>query len=179
MRPAVDLGRVHFVGIGGAGMSGIARIMLARGIAVSGSDVRDSAALTSLQALGARVMVGHDPAHLVGVDTVVVSSAIRTTNPEVVEAHRLGLTVLPRAAALASVMVGRRGVAVAGTHGKTTTTSMLTVALQHCGADPSFAIGGSLNESGANAHDGSGTVFVAEADESDGSFLCSRPRWRS
>lgn len=175
VRPAVDLGRVHFVGIGGAGMSGIARIMLARGIAVSGSDVRDSSALTSLHALGATVMVGHDPAHLVGVDTVVVSSAIRPTNPEVVEAGRLGLAVLPRAAALASVMAGRRGVAVAGTHGKTTTTSMLTVALQHCGADPSFAIGGSLNESGANAHDGSGTVFVAEADESDGSFLMLAP----
>jgi UDP-N-acetylmuramate--alanine ligase len=175
VRPADDLGRVHFVGIGGAGMSGIARIMLARGIEVSGSDARDSSALTSLHALGARVAVGHDPAHLVGVDTVVVSSAIRTTNPEVVEARRLALSVLPRAAALASVMVGRRGVAVAGTHGKTTTTSMLTVALQHCGADPSFAIGGSLNESGANAHDGSGTVFVAEADESDGSFLLLDP----
>ena len=171
VRPARELGRVHFVGIGGAGMSGIARIMLARGIAVSGSDARDSSALTSLHALGARVAVGHDPVNLAGVDTLVVSSAIRATNPEVLEAHRLGLTVLPRAGALASVMVGRRGVAVAGTHGKTTTTSMLTVALQHCGADPSFAIGGSLNESGANAHDGSGAVFVAEADESDGSFL--------
>ena len=109
------------------------------------------------------------------VDTVVVSTAIRETNPELVEARRRGLRVLPRAGALASVMVGRRAVAVAGTHGKTTTTSMLTVALQHCGADPSFAIGGNLNESGANAHDGTGDVFVAEADESDGSFLLYSP----
>jgi len=175
VRPAVELGRVHFVGIGGAGMSGIARIMLARGIAVSGSDAKDSPALTSLHALGARVAVGHDPAHVAEVDTVVVSSAIRPMNAEVQEAHRLGLSVLPRAAALASVMVGRHRVAVTGTHGKTTTTSMLTVALQHCGADPSFAIGGSLNETGANAHDGSGAVFVAEADESDGTFLLLDP----
>ncbi len=172
---SADLGRVHFVGIGGAGMSGIARIMLARGATVSGSDVKESAAVTSLRALGARVGVGHRAEHLVDVDVVVVSAAIRSTNPEVVEASRLGVPVIPRAAALASVMAGRRGVAVAGTHGKTTTTSMLTVALQHCGADPSFAIGGNLNESGANAHNGSGTVFVAEADESDGSFLLLAP----
>ncbi len=174
--PAADrLGRVHFVGIGGAGMSGIARILLARGVAVSGSDAKDSTALVALRALGANVYVGHDAGQLGAADTVVVSTAIRTTNPEYVEALARGLRVLPRAAALASVMLGRRAVAVAGTHGKTTTTSMLTVALQHCGADPSFAIGGNLNESGANAHDGSGDVFVAEADESDGSFLLYTP----
>jgi UDP-N-acetylmuramate--alanine ligase len=172
---AESLGRVHFVGVGGAGMSGIARIMLARGIQVSGSDARDSRALTALRALGASCHVGHDPAHVAAADTVVVSTAIRHDNPELVEAHRLGLRVLPRAAALASVMVGRRAVAVAGTHGKTSTTSLLTVALQHCGADPSFAIGGELNESGSNAHDGTGDLFVAEADESDGSFLVYRP----
>ncbi len=173
---AEDLGAVHFVGIGGAGMSGIARIMLARGIPVSGSDASDSHALAALRALGATCFVGHDAAHVDGAKTVVVSTAIRDINPEVVEARRRGITVLPRAAALSSLMHGRRAVAVAGTHGKTTTTSMLTVALQHCGVDPSFAIGGHLNESGANAHNGSGDIFVAEADESDGSFLAFSPQ---
>ncbi|MGN6334040.1 MAG: UDP-N-acetylmuramate--L-alanine ligase [Motilibacteraceae bacterium] len=173
--PADQLGAVHFVGIGGAGMSGIAGIMLARGLTVSGSDAKDSRVLAALRALGARVVVGHAAENLEGVDTLVVSSAIRPDNPELVEARARGLLVLPRASALASVMAGRRAVAVAGTHGKTTTTSLLTVALQHCGADPSFAIGGHLNESGANAHNGSGDVFVAEADESDGSFLLYSP----
>jgi UDP-N-acetylmuramate--alanine ligase len=172
---AADLGRVHFVGIGGAGMSGIARIMLARGLPVSGSDAKDSVTLAALRALGATVHVGHDAANVADADTVVVSTAIRPANPELVEATRLGLRVVHRAAALAAVMAGRRAVAVAGTHGKTTTTSLLTVAVQHCGADPSFAIGGNLNESGANAHNGSGDVFVAEADESDGSFLQYTP----
>lgn len=174
--PSADrLGRVHFIGIGGAGMSGIARILLARGFSVSGSDAKDSTALAALRALGATVHVGHAAEQVGGADTVVVSSAIRPGNPELRHAREVGLRVLPRAAALASVMVGRRAIAVAGTHGKTTTTSMLTVALQHCGVDPSFAIGGSLNESGANAHDGSGDLFVAEADESDGSFLLYSP----
>ena len=173
--PAEALGRVHFIGIGGAGMSGIARIMLARGVPVSGSDAKDSIALSALRALGATVHVGHLAAHVGDVDTVVVSTAIREDNPELVEARRQGLSVVHRAEALASVMVGRRSVAIAGTHGKTTTTSLLTVALQRCGADPSFAIGGNLNESGANAHNGTGDVFVAEADESDGSFLLYSP----
>jgi UDP-N-acetylmuramate--alanine ligase len=173
--PADQLGHVHFVGIGGAGMSGIARILLARGMTVSGSDAKDSRTLGALRALGAVCHVGHDAAHVADADTVVVSTAIRANNPEVVEAYRRGVRVLPRAAALASVMSGRRGVVVTGTHGKTTTTSMLTVALQHCGVDPSFAIGGDLNESGANAHNGSGDIFVAEADESDGSFLAYSP----
>jgi UDP-N-acetylmuramate--alanine ligase len=172
---AAGLGRVHFVGIGGAGMSGIARILLARGRPVSGSDAKDSRELVALRALGATCAVGHAAANVGDADTVVVSTAIRESNPEVVEARRRGLLILPRAAALAAVMVGRRGVAVAGTHGKTTTTSMLTVALQACGADPSFAIGGNLTESGMNAHDGSGSIFVAEADESDGSFLAYAP----
>jgi len=174
--PAEELGAVHFIGIGGAGMSGIARILLARGLAVSGSDAKDSRTIAGLRALGATVWIGHAAANVGEVDTVVVSSAIRETNPELVEARRRGLRVLPRASALASVMAGRRSVAVAGTHGKTTTTSLLTVALQHCGADPSFAIGGHLNDSGANAHNGSGDIFVAEADESDGSFLLYSPR---
>ena len=173
--PADQLGRVHFVGIGGAGLSGIARIMLARGLTVSGSDAKESRAIEALRALGARCSVGHDAANIRDVDTLVVSTAVREDNPEVVEAQRQGLRLLPRSAALDSVMQGRLVVAVAGTHGKTTTTSLLTVALQHCGADPSFAIGGELNESGSNAHDGSGDIFVAEADESDRAFLVYSP----
>lgn len=173
--PADRLGRVHFVGIGGAGLSGIARIMLARGIAVSGSDAAESRTLETLRALGAQCRVGHDASHVRDVETLVVSTAVRADNPEVVEAQRQGLRLLPRSAALESVMQGRRVVAVAGTHGKTTTTSLLTVALQHCSADPSFAMGGELNESGSNAHEGSGDIFVAEADESDRAFLVYSP----
>ena len=173
--PADQLGRVHFVGIGGAGLSGIARIMLARGITVSGSDAKESRAIEALRALGARCHIGHDAAYVHDADTLVVSTAVREDNPEVVEAQRQGLRILPRSAALDAVMRGRRVVAVAGTHGKTTTTSLLTVALQHCAADPSFAIGGELNETGSNAHDGSGEIFVAEADESDGAFLVYSP----
>ncbi len=173
--PAEELGRVHFVGIGGAGLSGIARIMLARGIAVSGSDAKESRTLEALRALGARCDVGHAADQVRDVDTLVVSTAVREDNPEVVEARAQGLRLLPRSAALDAVMQGRKVVAVAGTHGKTTTTSLLTVALQHCGADPSFAIGGELNESGSNAHEGSGEIFVAEADESDGAFLVYSP----
>lgn len=168
-------GRVHFVGIGGAGMSGIARILRARGVAVSGSDVSESRTLTALRALGATVYVGHDAAHVADAATVVVSAAIRDTNPEVVAAREAGLPVIHRAQALAAVMSGYRGIAVAGTHGKTTTTSMLTVALQHCGADPSFAIGSDLSPTGVNAHAGSGSDFVAEADESDESFVLLEP----
>jgi UDP-N-acetylmuramate--alanine ligase len=173
--PAERLGRVHFVGIGGAGLSGIARIMLARGVAVSGSDAAGSAGLDALAALGARVHVGHRAEQVHDADTVVVSTAVREDNPEVVEATRQGLRLLPRSAALESVMRGRRVVAVAGTHGKTTTTSLLTVALRHCGADPSFAIGGEVNALGVNAHAGRDDLFVAEADESDGAFLVYSP----
>jgi UDP-N-acetylmuramate--alanine ligase len=174
--PALDrLGPVHLIGIGGAGMSGIARILLARGVPVSGSDRRDTPTLMALRALGARVAVGHDPSNLGDARTVVVSTAIRDDNPELRAARERGLAVLPRAVALASVMAGRRSVAVAGTHGKTSTTSMLTVAVQAAGVDPSFAIGGDLNESGSNAHSGTGDVFVAEADESDRSFLLLDP----
>lgn len=173
---ARDLGRVHFIGIGGAGMSGIARILLARGLRVSGSDAKESATLAALRALGATVHVGHDAGHVADADTVVVSSAVRDSNPELVAAREQGRQVLHRSHALAALMQGRRGIAVAGTHGKTTTTAMVTVALQHCGADPSFAIGGELTESGVGAHDGLGDVFVAEADESDGSFLLYRPQ---
>jgi len=173
--PADRLGRVHFVGIGGAGLSAIARIMLARGIAVSGSDGADSPTLAALRAAGARVHLGHDAAHVVDVDTVVVSTAVREDNPEYVEALRRRLRVLPRSAALGAVMAGRRVLAVAGTHGKTTTTSLLTVALQAAGADPTYAIGGELAATGLNAAEGAGELFVAEADESDGAFLHYAP----
>jgi UDP-N-acetylmuramate--alanine ligase len=176
--PALRLGSVHFTGIGGAGMSGIARIMLARGIRVSGSDAMPSAVLDDLTAQGARVHVGHAGSNLgrLGAgDTLVVSSAIRADNPELAEAARRGMRVLHRAAALASVMAGRRVIAVAGTHGKTTTTSMLTTVLRECGADPGYVIGGVLTETGLGAEDGAGMDFVAEADESDGSFLLLSP----
>ena len=173
--PAEQLGRVHFVGVGGVGMSGIARVMLARGIAVSGSDAKDVPVLAALRAIGGDVGTGFDPARVAAAQAVVASSAIRDSNPELVEARHRGLLVLHRSQALQSVMHGRRAVAVAGTNGKTTTSSMLTVALQHAGEDPSFAIGGDLAGAGTNAHDGSGSVFVAEADESDSSFLVYTP----
>ncbi len=170
-----ELGRVHFTGIGGAGMSGIARIMLARGVAVSGSDSARSDMLAGLAALGAQVYVGHAAANLGDADTIVVSTAIRESNPELAEARRRGLRVLHRAAALASIMLGQRGIAVAGTHGKTTSTSMLTTVLRECGADPSYVIGGILAGTGLGADEGGGDIFVAEADESDGSFLMLSP----
>ena len=174
--PLEELGRVHFAGIGGAGMSGIARIMLARGVEVSGSDTTaDSAALTELAALGARIHVGHAAGQLGNADTLVVSSAIRADNPELTEAHSRGLRVVHRAAALASLMFGRRVIAVTGTHGKTSTTSMITTVLLETGADPAYAIGGVLAATGIGAADGGGDFFVAEADESDGSFLMYAP----
>jgi UDP-N-acetylmuramate--L-alanine ligase len=173
--PLGELGRVHFVGIGGAGMSGIARIMLARGTEVSGSDSGASAALTQLEGLGARVHVGHATSQVGDADTLVVSSAIRADNPELAEAGRRGVRVLHRAAALASLMFGRRVIAVTGTHGKTTTTSMITTVLLETGARPAYAIGGVLAATGTGAADGAGQDFVAEADESDGSFLMYAP----
>ncbi|ACY98467.1 UDP-N-acetylmuramate--L-alanine ligase [Thermomonospora curvata] len=165
----------HFIAIGGAGMSGIARIMLRRGITVSGSDAKDSPILAQLAELGAEVFVGHSAEHLGDADTVVVSTAIRESNPELRAARERGLRVLHRSEALAALMAGRRAVAVAGTHGKTTTTSMLTVVLQHAGLDPAYCIGGQLVTTGLGADDGTGDVFVAEADESDGSFLRYSP----
>ncbi|GAA2894792.1 UDP-N-acetylmuramate--L-alanine ligase [Pseudonocardia halophobica] len=170
--------RVHLIGIGGAGMSGIARILLARGVEVSGSDAKDSRTVLALRALGASIAVGHAAENLDRLDgppTVVVSTAIRESNPELVRARERGLTVVHRAQALAALTQGYRVAAVAGTHGKTSTSSMLTVALQHCGVDPSFAIGGDLTVTGAGAHHGEGDVFVVEADESDGSFTAYAP----
>ncbi|WP_433605050.1 UDP-N-acetylmuramate--L-alanine ligase [Prescottella agglutinans] len=170
------LERVHMVGIGGAGMSGIARILLARGGQVSGSDAKESRGVLALRARGAVVRIGHDAGALdllPGGPTAVVTThaAIPKDNPELVEARRRGVPVILRPAVLASLMRGHRTLLVSGTHGKTSTTSMLVVTLQHCGFDPSFAVGGELNEAGTNAHHGSGEVFVAEADESDGSLL--------
>jgi UDP-N-acetylmuramate--alanine ligase len=173
--PLPELGRVHFTGIGGAGMSGIARIMIARGVKVSGSDAADSDLLTALAAEGADVRVGHAATNIDGADTLVVSTAIREDNPELAEARRRGLRVLHRAAALASLMLGRRGIAVAGTHGKSTTTGMVTTILRHAGMAPGYVIGAILAETGLGAEAGDGAMFVAEADESDGSFLMLAP----
>ena len=172
---AEQLRHVHFIGIGGAGMSGIARIMLNQGLTVSGSDAKDSSVVTALRALGATVHIGHRAENIAGATLVVISSAIRQDNPELTAARTAGITVVHRSVALAALMEGKRAIAVAGTHGKTTTTSLATVALQAAGADPSFAIGGVLTATGTNAHAGSGDIFVAEADESDGSFLLYRP----
>ncbi|MDQ1483797.1 MAG: UDP-N-acetylmuramate--alanine ligase, partial [Actinomycetota bacterium] len=172
---ASTLGSVHFIAIGGAGMSGVARVMLARGLVVSGSDAKKSLVLAALVSEGAKVHIGHDASNLGDAQTVVVSSAIRENNIELREARSRGLRILHRSQALASVMQGSRRVAVAGANGKTTTTSMLVVALQQCGVDPSFAVGGELAKHGTNAHHGTGEIFVAEADESDGSFLVYRP----
>lgn len=175
--PLEELGAVHFVGIGGAGMSGIAKIMLARGTQVSGSDSAASEVLATLAELGAKTQVGHAAGNLGDADTLVVSSAIREDNPELAEARRRGLRVLHRSSALAAVMHGRQVIAVTGTHGKTSTTSMIATILLETGAEPGYAIGGTLAAAGTNAAaggdpaSGKGTIFVAEADESDGSFL--------
>lgn len=173
--PAERLGRVHFLAIGGAGMSGVARIMLARGMVVSGSDAKDVPVLKALASEGATVWVGFDTAHQAGAETIVMSSSIRDDNVELVAARARGARVLHRAQGLASLLHGQRPVAVAGANGKTTTTSLLTVALQGCGLDPSFAVGGELARHGTNAHQGDDDVFVVEADESDGSFIVYRP----
>ncbi len=175
-----ELQRVHMVGIGGAGMSGVARILLARGGQVSGSDAKESRGVLALRARGAQVRIGHDASALdllPGGPTAVVTThaAIPKTNPELVAARERGVPVLLRPAVLATLMRGHRTLLVSGTHGKTSTTSMLVVALQHCALDPSFAVGGELNEAGTNAHHGTGDSFVAEADESDGSLLQYEP----
>ncbi|WP_370892358.1 UDP-N-acetylmuramate--L-alanine ligase [Janibacter sp. GXQ6167] len=173
--PLAGLGRVHVLAVGGAGMSAVARLLLQAGLRVSGSDQRDGAVLQALREAGATIFVGHDPAHVDGVDTIVVSSAIRADNPELMHARELGLPVLHRSQALAAAMGTQWRVAVAGANGKTTTSSMLTSALSHAGQDPSFALGGELTERATNAALGGGAAFVAEADESDGSFLVYHP----
>ena len=167
--------KLHFIGIGGAGMSGLARIALTHGAHVSGSDEKDSSVLAALSALGATVFSSHNAEHVQGADLVIYSNAISQSNSERVEAEKLNIPIYTRAQALALLMSESTSIAVAGTHGKTTTSSMLTVALQACGADPSFAIGGTISASGSNAHRGTGQYFVAEADESDGSFIEYKP----
>ncbi|MCX4446152.1 UDP-N-acetylmuramate--L-alanine ligase [Streptomyces sp. NPDC087866] len=163
--------RPHFIGIGGAGMSGIAKILAQRGAKVAGSDAKESPTAEALRALGATVHIGHAAGHLADdASCVVVSSAIRADNPELVRAGELSIPVVHRSDALASLMGGLRSIAVAGTHGKTTTTSMLAVALSELDLDPSYAIGGDLAGPGTNATHGEGEIFVAEADESDRSF---------
>jgi len=174
--PVDKLGRTHFIGLGGAGMSGIARVLLQSGVEVSGSDARDSDTLRELELMGADVHVGHAADNLGAAETLVVSSAIREDNPELAEARRRGLRVLPRAAALGALLLGREGIAISGTHGKTTTTSMVTVVLQHLGVDPGYVIGGKLVTTGLGADAGLGEVIAVEADESDGSFLMLSPK---
>ncbi|SCE90545.1 UDP-N-acetylmuramate--L-alanine ligase [Micromonospora viridifaciens] len=172
---AEDLGRIHLIGVGGVGMSGLARLFLTRGLPVSGSELREWPSLAGLRALGGTIHSTHEASNLDGVDTVVYSSAIPQDHLELVEARQRGLRVLHRSEALAAAMTGRRTVAVAGTHGKTTTTSMVTMVLQQAGTDPSFVIGGEISEVGSGAHHGTGEYFVVEADESDRSFLIYRP----
>lgn len=172
---AEDLGRVHLIGVGGVGMSGLARLLLTRHIPVSGSELREWPTLAGLRALGGTIYMTHEAANLDGADTVVYSTAIPKDHLEMVEARRRGLRILHRSEALAAAMAGRRVIAIAGTHGKTTTTSMTTMVFQHAGLDPSFVIGGEISEVGSNAHHGSGEHFVVEADESDRSFLRYHP----
>ncbi|WP_394159631.1 UDP-N-acetylmuramate--L-alanine ligase [Galactobacter valiniphilus] len=171
-----SLGHVHLLGIAGVGVSAVARLLLADGLSVSGTDAKDLPVLRELEAAGARVHVGFDAAHIEGADTLVLSSVIKDGNPELEAARAKGLTILHRSEALAALMEGRTGITVAGTHGKTTTSSMIALMLREAGADPTFAIGAALPQLGTNAELGSGPAFVAEADESDGSFLNYRPR---
>lgn len=170
------LGRTHFIGIGGVGMSAVARIMVARGVAVSGSDAKDLPVMADLAAGGARIAVGYAAANLGDAQTVVAGSAIREDNPELSAARLAGLPILHRSEALAATMAADTAVTVAGTHGKSTTTSMVAVLLKGAGLDPSFAIGANVPALGVNAASGSTPIFVAEADESDGSFLNYRPQ---
>ncbi len=167
--------RIHFVGIGGAGMSGIAEVLVNLGYEVSGSDVKESATTRRLAGLGAKIASGHAPGHVKGADVVVISSAIAESNAEVGAALEWRIPVVPRAEMLAELMRFRHGIAVAGTHGKTTTTSLVASILAEAGLDPTFVIGGRLNSAGANARLGAGQYLVAEADESDASFLHLQP----
>ena len=168
---AREVGPVHFIAAGGSGMSGVARLYAELGVPTTGSDQSDSRALRSLERVGVRTWVGHDVGHLGDAETVVISSAIREDNVELAEARRRGLRVWHRSAALAALMLGRRGVAIAGTHGKTTTTAMTATMLSEAGRDPSYVIGGALSTSGESSELGSADAFVVEADESDASFL--------
>ncbi|MDR1990262.1 MAG: Mur ligase domain-containing protein, partial [Acidobacteriaceae bacterium] len=163
--------RIHFVGVGGSGMSGIAELLANLGYIVSGSDERASEATARLASLGVQVRIGHDASHVVDADVVVVSTAVKRSNPEVMAAVACGIPVIPRAEMLAELMRLRYAIAVAGAHGKTTTTSMIALALERAGLDPTAVIGGRLSAFGSNARLGRGELMVAEADESDRSFL--------
>ncbi len=167
--------RIHFVGIGGAGMSGIAEVLVNLGFTVSGSDLSESLAVRRLRSLGARVVIGHASENIANADAVVTSTAVRQDNPEVIAARARQIPVVPRAQMLAELMRLKQGIAIAGTHGKTTTTSLVTSILAEGGMDPTFVIGGKLNAAGANARLGKGEFLVAEADESDASFLLLNP----
>jgi UDP-N-acetylmuramate--alanine ligase len=166
-----DLGVVHFIGIGGSGMSGIARLLIGMGHKVTGSDLRDTSNVASLREIGAKISIGHDQSHLGNPDTVVVTSALWPTNPEYLLAKQRGIPVIHRSQALAHLASSKRLVAVAGAHGKTTSTGMVITALMALGADPSFVNGGVINSVGHSSSSGKGELFVIEADESDGSFL--------
>jgi UDP-N-acetylmuramate--alanine ligase len=168
---------IHFIGIGGAGMSGIARICIDRGMEISGSDIKNSTTLEALSLRGGKIHIGHQPSNIGAAQTVVISSAIKESNLELKTAREEGVHVLSRAQALATLLDGYTSIAVAGTHGKTTTTSMLTIVLQNLGWDPSFAIGGTPHDSRSNSHHGHGVHFVVEADESDGSFIEYHPEF--
>ena len=167
--------RVHFVGIGGAGMSGIAEVLATQRYQVTGSDLVESAATRRLRALGIDVAIGHRAENAEGADAVVVSTAVANDNPEVVSARERGIPIVPRALMLAELMRLKQGIAVAGTHGKTTTTSLIASVLAEGGLDPTFVIGGRLLAADANARLGHGEFLVAEADESDASFLYLTP----
>jgi len=174
--PSLDgVASIRLVGIGGAGMRNLARLLAARGLDVSGSDLKDPASLRDLRSLGVRIDVGHDPALLGDPDVLVISSAIREDNAELVAARDRGIPVWRRQQAIAALAADRRTIAVSGAHGKTTTTSMIASILERAGLDPSYLIGGDLNDSGSGARHGSGDLFVFEADESDGSFLLIPP----
>ena len=170
-----DVRSVHLIGVGGAGMRNVARLFVADGLQVTGSDMKDSKGLRELRSLGADVWVGHDPARLSSPDVVIVSSAIGAGNAELVAARAREIEVWARQQALAALASSRQAIAIAGTHGKTTTTSMVAVVLERAGLDPSYLVGGDLNESGSGARSGDGELFVFEADESDGSFLLASP----
>lgn len=172
LRPGMT---VHLIGIGGAGMSALAWILLQRSHPVTGSDLRVGRSITALRSMGAEIQTGHDPHLVERAELVVASTAIPTSNPELRRAHELGLPMLRRAELLAALMADHHELLIAGTHGKTTTTSMVAVCLQTAGVDPSFAIGGTLHDAGTSAHHGTGSWFVAEADESDSSFLVFEP----
>ena len=175
LHPMRRIQRVHFVGIAGAGMSGIAEVLVNQGFEVSGSDIADNRTTSHLRKLGATIFLGHSASQVEGANVLVVSSAVSEDNPEVRAARELRIPVVPRAEMLAELMRFRRGIAVAGTHGKTTTTSLTTSLLAEAGMDPTFVIGGLLNAWGSNARLGKGEYLVAEADESDGSFLLLQP----